>query len=157
MSYESNPSQSSVPRRIRFSIGTLLLWIAIIALTMNTIIMNRHVTRLTQEIARLKQGIASQQPLSPKEVARQFEKSLTRGTVTTTVKDVRYSPEADAYRVDFSYVDSASGNAWNSEIRLNHDGFGVYWGGIQSGPLIQSLGYKNSFAVVVKTPSSLGD
>jgi len=113
---------------------------------MNTIIMNRHVTQLKQELA-------SQQPLAPKEVARQFENRTTLGTIATTVKDVRYSPDADAYRVDFSWVDSASGKTWHSDIRLKHDGFGVYYGQIRNGPFIQPLGYKESFAVAVETPS----
>src|SRR6056297_1959463 len=146
MNSETNRSRTPVPRRFRFSIGTLLLWIAIGALTMNTIIMNRHVTQLKQELA-------SQQPLAPKEVARQFENRTTLGTIATTVKDVRYSPDADAYRVDFSWVDSASGKTWHSDIRLKHDGFGVYYGQIRNGPFIQPLGYKESFAVAVETPS----
>ena len=150
MNDETNTLPTPVPRRFRFSIGTLLLWIAIGALGINTIIMNRHVTQLKQELT-------SQQPLAPKEVARQFEKRTTLGTITTTVKDVRYSPEADAYRVDFSWVDSASGKTWYSDVRLNHDGFGVYYGKIHNGPFIQPLGYKDSFAVVVETPSSFND
>jgi hypothetical protein len=147
MNDENNTSQTPARRRFRFSIGTLLLWIAIGALTMNAIIMNRHVTQMKQELA-------SQQPLTPKEVARQFEKRTTLGTIATTVRDVRYSPEADAYRVDFSWVDSASGKTWHSDIQLNHDGFGVYYGQIRNGPFIQPLGYKESFAVAVETPSS---
>ena len=110
--------------------------------------MNRHVTQLKQEVA-------SQQPLDPKEVARQFEKSTTLGTITTTVKDVRYSPEADAYRVNFSWIDSASGKTWFSDVRLSSDGFGIYYGQIRNGPFIQPLGCKESYAVAVKTPSAL--
>ncbi|WP_442511297.1 hypothetical protein SH528x_002967 [Novipirellula sp. SH528] len=147
MSAETNTSQTPVPRRFRFSIGTLLLWIAIGALTMNTIIMSRQVTQLKQELT-------SQQPLSPKEVARQFEKSTTLGPITTTVKDVRYSSEADAYRVNFSWADSASGKTWHSDLRLNHDGFGVYSGQIRNGPFIQPLGYKEAFPIAVERPSS---
>ena len=150
MSETANSSQTPVPRKFRFSIGTLLLWIAIVALTANTIIMNRRVTQLKQELA-------SQQPLPPKDVARQFEKSTTLGPITTSVKDVRYSPESDAYRVEFSWVDSTSGKTWHSDLRLNHDGFGVYCGKIRNGPFIQPLGYKESFAVAVTTPSALAD
>ena len=147
MSDPTNTSQTQVPRRFRFSLGTLLLWIAIGALTTNTIIMNRQVARLNHEVA-------SQQPLSPDDVARQFEIRTTLGPITTTVKDVRYSPEADAYRVNFSWVDSASGNTWHSDIQLAHDGFGVHYGQIRNGPFIQPLGYTESFPVAVETPSS---
>lgn len=150
MTDEANTSQTPAPRRFQFSIGTLLLWIAIGALAANTVIMNRQITRL-------KQGLASQQPLSPKEVARQFEQSTTLGTITTTVKDVRYSAEAEAYRVTFSWIDSASGKTWHSDVRLDHDGFGVYYGQIRNGPFIQPLGYKEAFPVAVTTPSSFED
>ncbi|QDV23857.1 hypothetical protein [Aureliella helgolandensis] len=150
MSDETNTSQTPVARGFRFSLGTMLLWIAIGALTTNTIIMNRLVTQLRNEVA-------SQQPLSPKEVARQFEMGATLGPITTTVKDVRYSPEADAYRVKFSWVDAASGNTWHSDIQLEHDGFGVYYGQIRNGPFIQPLGYTESFPVAVETRSSFED
>ena len=146
MNEETTTSQTRELRRFRFSVGTLLVWIAIGALTINTVVMNRRVTQLTQELA-------SQQPLPPKEVARQFEERTTLGTITTTVKDVRYSAEADAYRVAFSWVDSATGKTWHSDTRLNHDGFGVYYGQIRNGPFIQPLGYTDSFAVAVETPS----
>lgn len=144
---EANTSKAPVPRRLRFSVGTLLLWIAIGALAMNTIIMGRKVTQLKQELA-------SQQPLPAREVARQFEKRTTLGVIATTVKDVRYSTEADAYKIDFSWVDSTTGKTWHSDVQLNHDGFGVFYGKIRNGPFIEPLGYKHSFAVAVETPSS---
>lgn len=147
MSDEIHTAQTSSPRRFRFSIGTLLLWIAIGAVTMNSIIMRRQVAQLEQELA-------SQQPLAPKDVAHQFEKSTTLGPITTTVKDVRYSAEADAYRVEFSWDDSASGETWYSDVRLDHDGFGTYYGEIRNGPFIQPLGHKEAFVVLVETPSS---
>jgi hypothetical protein len=150
---ETNTSQTPGPRRFRFSVGTLLLWIAIVALTANTIVVNRRVTQLKQE----KTELASPQPLSPKEVARQFEKSTTLGPITTTVKDVRYSPAADAYRVSFSWVNSASGKTRNSVVRLNHDGFGVYYGEIPDRSFIQPLGNSLPYSVAVRTPSSFSD
>lgn len=157
MSDATHTAKLPVLRRFRFSIGTFLLWIAIGALSMNKIITNRHVTQLEQEVTQLKQDLASQQPLPPKEVARQFEKRTTRGTITTTVKDVRYSPEADACKVNFSWADSASGNAWHSDVRLTHDGFGRYYGQIKNPLFVQALGHKESFAIAVETPSSFDD
>ncbi|MCM2374720.1 hypothetical protein [Aporhodopirellula aestuarii] len=112
---------------------------------------------MSRQITQLKQELTSQQPLSPKEVARQFEKRATLGPITTTVKDVRYSLEADAYKVNFSWVDSTSGKTWYSDLRLNHDGFGKYYGQIRNGPFIQPLGYKEAFAITVETPSSFDD
>lgn len=146
----SDTAITSLPhtsRRFRFSIGMLLLWIAIAALTANTIITNRRLTQVTQEMAAV-------QPLPPNEVAKQFEKSTTLGPITTSVKDVRYSAEFDAYRVAFSWVDATSGETWQSDVRLNHDGFGVYYGQIRNGPFIQPLGHKEAFAVHIRTPST---
>lgn len=148
MSNETNTSQTPVPGKVRFSYGSILLWLAIAALTINTVIMNRHV-------ARLEQDLASQRPLAPREVARQFEERTSLGPLTTTVKDVRYSPEADAYRVEFSYANSGSGETWHSDVRLNHDGFGTYFGQIRGQPFIEPLGHKDFFPVSVKTPSPL--
>lgn len=148
MSNETNTSQTPVPVRFRFSIGTILLWVAIAALTINTVIMNRHVARLGNDLA-------SQRPLAPREVARQFEQRTTLGTIATTVKDVRYSPEADTYEVEFSWADAASGKTWHSDVRLNHDGFGTYLGQIRGQPFIEPLGHKDFFPVSVKTPSPL--
>lgn len=146
MSEIDNDSQTPASRNFRFSIGTLLLWFVILALTLNAIMMNRQISRLTKEVA-------AQQPLSPKEVARQFEKRATLGPVSTTVRDVRYSEQEDAYRVEFSWVDATSGKTWFSDVRLKNDGFGVYYGQIRNGPFIQPLGYKESFTVAVETPS----
>ena len=132
----------------RFSLGTLLLWIAIFALTANTIVMNR-------ELSRMKQEVAAQQPLPAQEVARQFEKSTTLGPITTSVRDVRYSEDDDAYRVKFSWTDSTTGKTWYSDVRLKHDGFGVYYGQIRNGPFIKPLGRSDSYSVSVETPSPL--
>ena len=151
MSDTANTSQTQSPRRFRFSIGTLLLWVAIVALTANTIITNRQMAQLKiitlLEMSQLKKELSSYHPLPPNEVARQFEKSTTRGTITTSVKDVRYSPESEAYQVEFSWVDSANGKGWLSEMRLTHNGFGEYYG--------QTM--DKSFTVAVRTPSPLGD
>lgn len=140
-------SKSMTKPRFRFSIGTLLLWVAVCGLILNTVSMNRKLSQLSQEVA-------SQRPLPTIEVARQFEESTTLGPISTTVKDVRYSEKADAYRVKFSWLDSTTGKTWYSDVRLEHDGFGVYYGKIRNGPFIQPLGRTDSFSVAVETPSS---
>jgi hypothetical protein len=150
MSDIANESPIQSPRRFRFSIGTLLLWIAIAALTANTIITNRKLARLNMELS-------SYQPLPPKEVARQFAKSTTHGPITTSVTDVRYSPDNDEYKVQFSWVDATNGKTWSSDTRLKHDGFGVYYGEIRNGPFIQPLGFKELFPVSVRTPSAFSE
>ena len=127
--------------------GTLLLWVAILAVAINTALLNRQIYLLKHEVA-------AQQPLTPKEVARQFEKSTTLGPISTSVRDVRYSEEADTYRVEFSWVDATTGKTWFTDVRLKHDGFGIYYGKIRNGPFIKPLGYKDSFTVAVETPSS---
>lgn len=150
MSDTANVPQANVPRRFRFSIGTLLLWMAVVALTANTVITNRRV-------AQLKQELESQRPLPPREVARQFEENTTLGPIATSVKDVRYSSASDAYRVKYSWVDSTTGKSWQSDIDLKSDGFGTYYGQIRNDPFLQPLGQKEFFVVAVKTPSPLAD
>lgn len=133
--------------RVRFSIGSLLLWTAMIALAVNSLIMSRTVSQLKQELA-------PQLDLPPSEVARQFERATKVGPIATTVRDVRYSEASDAYRIDFSWTDSTSGKTWYSDVQLNHDGFGVYIGQIRNSPFLQPLGHKNPFSVAVEKPSS---
>ena len=160
MKDESDGAPSPAPLKIRFSIGTLLLWIVIGVLAINSIVMNRNLVRVEREITQSKRKSESQLPLTPDEVSRQFEENTARRSVATKVKDVRYSPEADAYRVSFSYFDSADGTNLPLTITLNHDGFGVYSGTIKGGPLIESLEQYSefhSFVVSVETPSSLGN
>jgi hypothetical protein len=153
MGGETSTPQAPAPRRVRFSIGTLLLWITIGALAANTIVINRQVTQLKQELAS-QQPLLSKGPLPLNEVARQFEKWTKLGRITTTVKDVRYSPEAESYKVKFSWADSASGKTGNSTVQLNHEGFGEYYGAIADQSFLQPLGNSYPFSVKVETPSS---
>ena len=71
-------------------------------------------------------------PLPEQEVARQFEKNTTLGPVRTTVKDVRYAPKEDAYKISFSYVitggPTASPTEWTAPVTLSSYGLGrVSW------------------------------
>lgn len=107
---------------------------------------------MNYRISQMQRETASQYPLHPAEVARQFEELATVGPIKTTVKDVRFSAEADAYRVKFSWFDSTSGKTWHSGLRLNHDGFGVYIGQIHNAPFVRPLGTE-VYTVAVRTPS----
>lgn len=96
-------------------------------------------------------------PLSAEEVARQFEEGTTLGPISTTVKDVRYSPAEDAYKVDLSWTDATTGNSWSTDVILSTDGYGTYFGRIRNRPFIELLGHEDGFTVAVKTPSPLAE
>jgi HAMP domain-containing protein len=146
---ENTPS--SEPRttgRFRFSLASLLLFMAVLGLAIMLGLTYRKLHRVEQELSAM-------QPISPQEVARQFEQHTTLGPITTKVDDVRYSPKADAYKVGFSFVDSAVGVKWSTEVMLKADGFGAYHGQIMSSEFIKPLGVSNSFNVSVQTRSPL--
>ena len=97
----------------------------------------------------------SQRPIPAVEVARQFEKATTIPPITVTVTDVRYSSTKDSYKIDFSWVDRTTNKSWHSDIKLESDGFGAYYGTIRNGPYIKPLGHKNGYAVSVNSKSPL--
>lgn len=134
--------------RFQFSIATLLMLMAIVALS---IALGLTYGRL----ARVERQLDALQPMSPEEVARQFEKNTTLGMIKTKVGDVRYSPKEDAFRVRFSWTDSTSGETWTSDVKLTADGFGRYFGQIRNPEFTRPLGYTDSYPVGVETPSPL--
>lgn len=135
--------------RIRFSLGNLLLLVTVVALAISLVMTYR-------KLDRMERAFDAMQPMSPQQVARQFERQTTLGKVRTTVNDVRYSQKEDAYKVSFSWLDS-NGQHWSSEVLLNPDGFGKYSGEILSSEFVTSVGSgrNNRFAVGVQTPSPL--
>ena len=82
--------------RLRFSLSTLLLLVAIFGLTVALIISQIRISRLEAEAA-------TGRPLSYEEVAGQFEQQTSVGGVTVKVTDARYSPKEDVYQVSFSW------------------------------------------------------
>ena len=156
MSDTADTSTAKPPRRFRFSIGTLLLLTAIVGLTANAIVTSRRIAMLKQQLESQERELSALSPLPPEEVARQFEKNTTLGPISVSVKDVRYSPDSDSYKVDFSWTDSnKTSQTWNGDVILNSDGYGAYHGEIRHGPFIKPLGRKEAYSVVVKTPSPL--
>jgi hypothetical protein len=138
------------PRRLRFSLSTLLLLVAIFGLSVALIISQIRISRLEREAA-------TGRPLAFEEVARQFEQQKSTNGVTVKVTDVRYSAKEDVYRVSFSWIDPKTRQNWSTETRLKSDGFGRYYGTIESDPYKQSIGLPttNVVAVIVETPSPL--
>jgi hypothetical protein len=131
----------------RFRLSTMLLLVAIVALSISLVMTQRRLSQLESEAA-------SQRPLSVEEVARQFEKNASVGPVTVKVTDARYSPKVDSYRVNFSWTDPKTKVNWESQVNLAQDGFGKYFGTISSDQFIQAVGYQGGFTVVVETPSA---
>jgi hypothetical protein len=137
--------------RLRFSLSTLLLLVAIFGLTVALIISQIRNSRLEAEAA-------TGRPLSFEEVVRQFEQRTSTGGVKVKVTDVRYSKKEDAYEVSFSWSDPKSKQDMSTDnIRLQADGFGRYYGQIASDPYKQSIGIPTTdiFPVIVETPSPL--
>jgi hypothetical protein len=134
--------------RVRFSLGNLVLLTAVLALSLALFLTNRKLWQTERELEAMR-------PLPVEEVARQFEARTKVDQITTTVKDVRYSPKEDAYRVGFSWTDKAAGQTWFTDVKLVSDGFGDYYGKILNPEFAQPLGHANGFTVVVQTPSAL--
>ena len=148
MTEQSTTSQRNARGRVQFSIGTLMLWTAIVCLAVSHGI-------LALQMRGLKRELESSRPLRAEEVARQFEQRTTLPPIRTTVRDVRYSSEKDSYKVDFSWHNAKNGRTWSSDVTLKSDGFGSYFGEIRNGSFVQPLGYKSPYSVVVKSPSPL--
>lgn len=71
------------------------------------------------------------------------------------MRDVRYSPEKDAFQVELSWVDAKNiGKEWRGSVELESDDYGRYYGQIRNGPFINPLGYQNGFTVVLESPSA---
>ncbi|KAA5546996.1 hypothetical protein FYK55_00835 [Roseiconus nitratireducens] len=157
MSDDGESSRKTQPRGFRWSIGTALLWVAIAGLVANSIMMHRRTTLLQQKIDHQQREMSALRPLPPEEVASQFERSTTLGPITTSVKDVRYSPEKDAYRIEFGWTDATTGKQWFTDVELKSDGYGTYYGQIRNHPFIEPLGREEFYAVSVRTPSPLAE
>ena len=144
-------SITPVPKRqFRFLFGTMPLWFAIIGLVAWNLV-------TTRQLSQLKRETDANRPLPPTEVARQFQENTTRGPISVIVKDVRYAPGSDSYKIDFSWTNATTNETWFSDVKLSPDGYGVYVGQIRNESFIQPLGYKESFVVAIKSPSPLLD
>ena len=148
MNERSETPERPASQRMRFSLGSLLLWTAIVGLATAYIMNSRKLSRLQSELD-------AHRPIPVAEVATQFEKATTIPPITVTVKDVRYSSTKDSYKIDFSWTDRTTNKSWFSDIHLKSDGYGAYYGTIRNGPFVQPLGYKNGFTVAVNSKSSL--
>ena len=148
MADDSTSHEPLQRRRLQFSIGSMFLWAAIMCLTISNVMTRRELVQVRRELD-------AQRPLTANEVARQFEERTTRGPISVTVRDVRYSPEQDSYKIDFSFTDATSSNSWTSDVRLRSDGYGTYYGEIRADPFVKALGFSERFVVSVKTRSPL--
>jgi hypothetical protein len=136
-------------RRLQFSLGSLMLLTAVVGLSIALVMMYMRLSRVERELGAL-------QPLSPDEVARQFETNTMPGTVKSTVKDVRYSQSEDAFLVQFSWPDPQTGDNWSTDVKLTNDGFGRYFGQIRNSEFLKLLRHPtDSYTVVVEAPSPL--
>ena len=133
-------------RRFRFSLSTALMFVAIMGLTFALIDSQRRLAQTEKELE-------THRPLSLKEVASQFEQGTTLGPISTTVRDVRYSPDENAYRISFSWTNRNTAQTWSTDVMLRSDGFGQYYGEIRNTDFIKPLGHPERYLVGVQTPS----
>lgn len=152
MNHPDNLPSARPSNRLQFSLGSILTWTAILCLAVGVVMINRQLANLRQEVAVLSQDTESSRPLSVTEVADQFEKLATLGPIKTTVRDVRYSPEKDAFHIEFSWVDSNTSDKWSGSVELESNGYGKYFGQIRNGPFVEPLGLEK-YPVVVESPS----
>jgi hypothetical protein len=136
------------PRRFQFSILSLLLLMAVVGLSFSLV-------SVYSRLREVERQLTAMQPMTAGQVAERFEANTTIGPVTTKVLDVRFSPKANAYRVDFSWTDRRSGGNWNSAVTLKPDGFGTYSGPILDWEYLQATGVGEVYVAAVKTPSPL--
>src|SRR4029079_12696629 len=80
---EKKPERSAF-WRMRFSLGSLLLLMAVVGLAITLGLTYRKLDRAERELSAL-------QPMSAGEVGRQLQENASLGTYRTTVTDVRYS------------------------------------------------------------------
>jgi hypothetical protein len=144
------PDDVPRPRRFQFSLGSMLLLTAVVGLSISLVL-------VYSKLVHTERALNALQPISAEEVARQFERNTTigGGRISTNVTDVRYSPAENAYKVDFSWTDSQTGQSWSSDVKLKSDGFGTYFGQIRNSEFVKPLKSSDSYLVVVETPSAL--
>jgi hypothetical protein len=146
---DENSTPINPIRRFRFSLGSLLLLMAVVCLAISLAIVYSQLVRTERELEGLR-------PMSVEEVARQFENSTKFGNFATKVNDVRYSPTEDAFAVEFSWTDPATGTMWSTDTKLKPDGFGRYYGKIHSGEFLKAVGSTSEYYMIgVETPSPL--
>ncbi len=143
---EETPGPSK-RRLFQFSLGSMLLLTTVAGLSIALVLMYLRMTGAERQLESL-------QPISPEEVARQFENATTTARITTKVDDVRYSRTEDAYKVIFEWTDKKTNTTWSTDVVLKADGFGAYFGVIRNVEFVQPFGV-TEYGVVVTTPSPL--
>lgn len=155
---KSAVSQPFEKRRFPCSLGSILLWVAIVGLAIINVMTYRELEGIRHELHALREtSMESNWPLPAEEVARQFKARTTLGPISTLVRDVRYSPKEDSYKVEYSCTNDANTEKWSSDVILDSTGYGRYSGEIRWDAFTTPLGYDERFVVSVETPSPLAN
>jgi hypothetical protein len=148
-------------RRVQYSVGGMLMLMTMVAVVLSIAILFGKIRRLESRLAAtegmLQSGSAvNGMPISAQAVAQQFEQATSVRKVTTKVDDVRYSRSNDAFQVSFSWNDPASKSRWSSQVVLESDGFGTYFGPIRSSEFLKAIGSNNdSYMIAVQSKSPM--
>jgi cell division protein FtsL len=141
-------------RQLRFSLGQLLLIVTVACLVLAVVLLSIQMRLLSGRLEATQRELSALQPLPVQDVAEQFEEQTTLGPIATQVKDVRYSPQEDAYLVEFSWT-VKGGQPISTDVKLEGDGFGAYIGRIPNEEFIKPLGNKDPYTVYIRAPSLL--
>ena len=141
-------------RELRFSLGQLLSIVTITCLVLAIVLMSLQMRMLSGRLETTQRELSALQPLPVQEVAEQFEQQTTLNPIATQVKDVRYSPQEDAYLVGFSWT-VKGGQPMYTDVKLKGDGFGGYFGRIPNDEFIKPLGNPDPYVIYIRAPSLL--
>jgi hypothetical protein len=54
----------------------------------------------------------------------------------------------------FSWTNAKTNEEWSTDVMLESDGFGGYYGVIRNDPFVKPVGHKDGFTVGVRSPST---
>jgi len=132
------------PRGCRFTIGSLLLGITLVALFIAFLLVQRDVRQL--------QRIGTLDKPSSSEVAASVENYVSIHPKPVKVSDVKYSSDNDSFKVWYTFVDTTTGESLKSDVILKGEGFGSYVGCIKKDRFLAPLQNKDGLWLGISPP-----
>ena len=117
-------------RSFRFTISTVLLLVAVTALSIALV-----QSRLRS--ARLENEITSLSPLRELDIAAQVEVATAELGIPATVQSLGYDPSGPTYLVSYAYHAPDTGARQISSFLLTYQGDGMYTGKLRTGPYLR--------------------
>ncbi|MDA7978647.1 MAG: hypothetical protein MPJ50_07745 [Pirellulales bacterium] len=133
-------------RRFQFSIGQLLILVLVVSLLIAHFLMWQRLAKIENRITDSATGFIP--PVSLHDVKIQFESQTSDSGLKITVDDVRYSESKDAYRVDYTSLDTVSGRKGVSHIELQGDDYQLYHGRFQNPHYPSNMAYQSRQVII---------